>query len=156
MDVHFPDGEAPLTPRTPKRVAAAAGRVMMRKITLANKHQNTVQLLKVWRKRSSLDRRLELSKIYSEFDLDGNGDVGEAEMFALGTARRKLGQKSSTWSKDQTHTMMLNMDCDADNNVSSGNFVAYFISHLSKESDDEFLETMEQFLACARSLRPQS
>ena len=94
-----------------------------------------------------------LEFIYREFDLDDGGNVGGEEMFALGTARRKLGQKASPWTQDQNDAMMKNMGRDRKNNVSSINFVVYFKDKFSDDSDNSFLKTMEQFLACARSLR---
>ena len=50
------------------------------------------------RERSRRERALQ--EVYQEFDLDGNGHVGEDEMLILGQTRRKLGQK--TGERDST------------------------------------------------------
>jgi len=92
-----------------------------------------------------------LRSVYREFDLDGGGDVGEDELFALGTARRKLGQKTSSWTKGQNETMMRNMGCDKEMNVSMESFVKYFNEKLASTDDKEFAETMKQFSTCAKS-----
>lgn len=77
-------------------------------------------------KKVKADRAKALRKVYQEFDLDGGGDVGEDEMLALGQARRKLGQKSGEWTKEQNKNMMNNMGADKEGNVSVSNFVTYF------------------------------
>ena len=47
------------------------------------------------RKEGEAAKRMKrLQDVYREFDLDGGGEVGFEEMFELGKARRKLGQKS--------------------------------------------------------------
>jgi len=99
--------------------------------------------------RRELNRADRLKEIYCEFDIDGGGEVGEEEIFALGTARRKL----IAWTDKQTHSMMKNMGCDKENNITSSNFVTYFKQKFSGDSDGVFSKTMDQFLECARLFR---
>jgi len=94
-----------------------------------------------------------LRDIFKVFDLDGGGDIGEDELFELGTARRKLGQKSSPWTMEQTHRMMANMKGGGKGDVKAEEFAAYFHENLAYDRG-EFDVTMKQFLevahACAR------
>ena len=89
--------------------------------------------------------------MYDAFDLDGGGDVGEDEMLALGQARRKLGQKSGEWTREQNRNMMSNMGADRRGNVTADRFVAFFNEKLSSR-EQEFNKEIEQFMACAGAL----
>jgi len=95
----------------------------------------------------------ELEEIYREFDIDRDGSVGEEEMFALGTARFELGQKSTPWTHDHNKTLLEQMGCEGNENVSMRNFVDYFMDKLDCQSNGEFIKTMEQFMECARKVR---
>jgi len=92
-----------------------------------------------------------LSKVYREFDLDGGGDVGDDEMFALGTARRTLGQKTGKWTRSQNDTLMRNMGADGKGNVTESKFITYFNNALPQDEKD-FRTNIDAFIECARSL----
>jgi len=86
---------------------------------------------------------MRLSKVYQEFDLNGDGTVGSTEMLALGRARRKLGHKSSEWTNAQNIRLLQEMGSDGEH-VTEAQFVSYFSSHLS-HSDGEFEKILIQF-----------
>ena len=54
-------------------------------------------------------RKMALTMVYHQFDLDGNGSVGEEELLELGQARRRLGQKQGEWTIENTHVLLQTM-----------------------------------------------
>ena len=68
-------------------------------------------------------RTTSLQKVYTEFDLDGGGDVGSDEMLALGQARRALGQKSGEWTEANNEKLLRHMNADGEGNVTAESFV---------------------------------
>jgi len=105
-------------------------------------------------------RKDELERVYREFDIDGIGEVGEGEMFLIGTAigmaRRKLGQESCSWTYSQNLKMLETMHCDTMMHVSMKMFVAYFLRTMSDDSDETFSTIMKHFLEAAQSFRNDS
>jgi len=97
-----------------------------------------------------MDRTSKLTIVFNEFDLDCGGTVGRVEMFALGQARRKLGQKSSSWTEQKNNDMLRKMGAE-DGEVTEENFVTYFDSSLPQE-EGEFQQKITEFLACAWSM----
>ena len=57
-------------------------------------------------------RKMALTMVYHQFDLDGNGSVGEEELLELGQARRRLGQKQGEWTMENTRQLMEKMGTD--------------------------------------------
>jgi len=115
-------------------------------------------LIYIWREGSirGIDREEILSEVYRAFDIEGLGDVGEDEIFALGTERRKLdlgGQKKTPWTRENTVDLLKAMICDENMKVSMSNFVSFFKDNLSAESDETFVVTSKQFLSCAKRLK---
>ena len=53
-----------------------------------------------------------LTRVYREFDIDGNGSVGEDELLQLGRARRKLGQKQGVWTAAMNRALMKKIGTD--------------------------------------------
>ena len=62
----------------------------------------------------AMRRRMALAMVYHQFDLDGNGSVGEEELLELGQARRRLGQKHGEWTIQNTHALLQTMIGDGD------------------------------------------
>ena len=93
-----------------------------------------------------------LRTVFNEFDLDGSGDVGEEEMFALGRKRRALGQKSGEWTLEMNRQMLRNMGVNAHGLVSQDDFVSYFDQKLPRDPE-MFAAEVERFLQCAYELR---
>ena len=100
------------------------------------------------------DKRREeaLAEVYREFDLDGSGEVGFAELLLLGQTRRKLGQKTGAWTADMYRHLLDKIGTNSDGDVSEHNFVRYFSRTLPNEPAS-FDQTVEQFLECARACR---
>merc|ERR1712072_609412 len=63
---------------------------------------------------SSRGRQQELRKIFRQFDLDDSGEIESAELMALGTARRSLGQKQGEWTEEKNARLVQNMDASGD------------------------------------------
>lgn len=61
----------------------------------------------------ALRRKMALTMVYHQFDLDGNGSVGEEELLELGQARRRLGQKQGEWTIENTRQLIEKMGTDA-------------------------------------------
>lgn len=97
-------------------------------------------------------RQAQLRKVYQEFDLDANGDVGEKELLLLGQARRKLGQKQGEWTREMNHNMMIKIGTDNQGNLPDNNFVEYFDETISADRA-EFDRVVGQFMECARACR---
>ena len=98
----------------------------------------------------TLDRKAELAKVFGTFDMDGSGTVEAKELMALGTARQTLGHKKRVWTEERNARMIANMDKGSkDGKIDEEEFVAYFLKSLRLNDDGEFMETMEQFKACA-------
>jgi len=83
--------------------------------------------------------------------MDGGGTIGHEELYELGKARRRLGQKKGSWTKGQNMRMIARMDKDGDGEVEEGEFVTFFNSTLSPERP-EFDQTMEQFMTVAQAV----
>ena len=61
----------------------------------------------------AMRRRMALAMVYHQFDLEGNGSVGEEELLELGQARRRLGQKHGEWTIQNTRQLMQKMGTDS-------------------------------------------
>eukprot|EP00658_Telonema_sp_P-2_P053533 TRINITY_DN4209_c0_g2_i2.p1 TRINITY_DN4209_c0_g2~~TRINITY_DN4209_c0_g2_i2.p1 ORF type:complete len:528 (-),score=129.65 TRINITY_DN4209_c0_g2_i2:53-1636(-) len=90
-------------------------------------------------------REAALRKVYQEFDLDGGGDVGDDELLVLGQTRRKLGQKSGSWTKGMNDSLMAKIGTDKEGNLPMSNFVKHFNDSLPGDSK-EFDGVIEQFM----------
>jgi len=97
-------------------------------------------------------RENNLRKVYQEFDLDGGGDVGDDELLLLGQTRRKLGQKSGSWTKAMNDSLMAKIGVDKNGSIPENNFVNYFHETLASDKP-EFIRTIDQFMECAKACR---
>merc|ERR1711865_882984 len=72
--------------------------------------------------RDEAARQLELSKVYREFDIAGDGSVGAEELLLLGQTRRKLGQKAGEWTMQNNANLMQKIGTDQFGNLPEANF----------------------------------
>ena len=96
-------------------------------------------------------RKKRLSECFKGFDIDGGGTMGSEELMELGTARRKLGQKSGTWTKEQNDRMIANMKDGKKGEVKEAEFVKFFEGMLPRDRK-EFDTNIEQFLNVAEAV----
>lgn len=100
-------------------------------------------------------RKKRLSECFKGFDIDGGGTMGSEELMELGTARRKLGQKSGTWTKEQNDRMIANMKDGKKGEVVEAEFVKFFVGMLPRDRK-EFDTNIEQFLNVAEACRKKA
>ena len=99
-----------------------------------------------------VSREEALRKVYREFDLDRNGDVGEDEMLLLGQTRRVLGQKAGEWTKQVNARLMVKIGAERNGSLSEPKFVQYFDETLP-DYRTEFDRIIKQFMKCAQACR---
>ena len=87
-----------------------------------------------------------LKDVHNHFDLDNSGSISKKELQALGEARRTLGQKSGSWTKEQNDRMITKLDQDGNGDVDAIEFSTYFDKSLPK-ARAEFDTVIEQFMA---------
>ena len=97
-------------------------------------------------------RKKSLEKVFAQFDLDDGGAIESTELQALGTARRALGQKQSSWTEEKNARLVRRMDSNGDGDISGTEFVDYFEEALTTDAA-EFAATIEQFMEVARACR---
>ena len=95
-------------------------------------------------------RTRRLQEVFAGFDIDGGGTISSDELFQMGTARRKLGQKKGTWTKEQNERMIAHIKEGRSGEVTESEFVKHFEAVLPHDSK-EFDVNMEEFLAVART-----
>ena len=86
-----------------------------------------------------------LIEVHKHFDLDNGGSISKKELQALGEARRSLGQKSGSWSKEQNDRLISKIDKDGDGEVDANEFSTHFHENLPKPRE-EFDTLIEQFM----------
>jgi len=98
-----------------------------------------------------LNRASELTAIFQMFDRDGSGAIGGEELMRLGKNRQKLGHKSRAWTEERNRQMIEKMESggDGDGQIDESEFVSYFLKSLQRNTNKEFMETMEEFRLCA-------
>ena len=104
---------------------------------------------------AEFDRRAALLEgVHGEFDLDGSGKVGEAELLELGKARRRLGHmQDGEWTIENNKELIRCIGADAQGNISEERFVTFFLGTLRSEDSAQFDNTMKQFMQCAKACR---
>ena len=60
-----------------------------------------------------------------------------------------LGQKERVWTAEKNAKLMQRMDHDTNGQVEEDEFVGHFMEELRLESDERFVEVMEEFMECA-------
>ena len=95
-----------------------------------------------------LKRRRSLAQVFSRFDLDSNGVISSRELKTLGTARRTLGQKETSWTEAKNLKLLRRMDLNDDGEVDKIEFVHHFNEALPRD-EAEFNAIIAQFMACA-------
>ena len=96
-------------------------------------------------------RKERLQECFKGFDIDSGGTIGTDELMQLGTARRKLGQKSGTWTKEQNVRMISKMKGGGRGEVTEAEFVKFFDETLGRDRED-FDANIAQFLNVAREV----
>ena len=103
--------------------------------------------------RTDEERAAALAAVFREFDFEGDDDgISIDELFALGMARRTLGQKQGEWTREMTAKLMKRIGTNAHGNITQAQFVAYFKVTLAQPRL-EFDKTIEDFKECARACR---
>ena len=133
---------------SPLRAYSAATEKMQKGISSATEKYFALRVPS----RDEGERQLELSKVYREFDLAGDGSVGAEELLVLGQTRRKLGQKAGEWTAQNNANLMQKIGTDQFGNLPEDNFVQYFAGSLATDAA-EFGRTMQQFMQCATLCR---
>jgi len=90
--------------------------------------------------------------VFRAFDLDGSGQMEPKELLVLGKQRSKLGQKQREWTEEKNAKLIAKMDKDGDGSIDEEEFVQHFLVALHEESDSVFLQTVDDFIACALGL----
>ena len=88
-------------------------------------------------------------QVFAAFDMDGSGTIEAAELFELGKARRKLGQKQGEWTQEMNRKMVQRIDRDGDGLINGTEFSTFFEKALPKDPYT-FDKTIADFLAVAR------
>ena len=114
----------------------------------------TLTLIIMLKANSTVDRRVQLAKVFASFDMDLSGGVDPAELMALGTERKELKQKARVWTAERNAQLMRHMDLSSDGVVTEGEFVEYFLEALGLEEDVSFLEVMTDFMLCVAEAKP--
>ena len=97
---------------------------------------------------SGLDRQALLRMVHKMMDDDDTGHIEAQELHRLGQARRTLGHKSGTWTKENNDKLMSKLDVSGDGNVEAKEFAVYFDKVLPL-SPEEFLKIIQQFMDVA-------
>ena len=98
------------------------------------------------------DRQSALQAIYREFDIDGDGQVGGAELLLLGRMQRRPGHKDGEWTVEMDDRLLRRMGVSRNGNMSKRNFVQHFDSSLPTDSTD-FKQIVKRFMECAQTCR---
>ena len=101
------------------------------------------------RKSGTVSREARLAQVFDAFDLDGLGVIEVEELLVLGINRKVLGQKERVWTAEKNAKLMQRMDHDTNGQVEEDEFVGHFMEELRLESDERFVEVMEEFMECA-------
>ena len=94
-----------------------------------------------------------LARVYSEFDLDGDGQVGAEELMAVGNTRQNLGQNERPWTVESNQKLLRYIGADREGYISHNQFVTHFSQALADEDDVQFTKTVGEFTECARNCR---
>ena len=97
------------------------------------------------------DRTIQLKKVFSIFDQDGNKNLDKEELMKIGQARKKLGHASS-WSFEQNNALFAALDMNGDGEVEEDEFVTSFEASLPK-NEAEFNSIIDEFIEAARVVR---
>lgn len=100
------------------------------------------------------DRRLKLKEVFAAFDLDESGFIEVSELFELGKARRKSGQRKGQWTAEQNRKLVEKLDSNYDGKVSMQEFIEHFSESLPRGSDN-FDLIIHDFFEVARLVRHQ-
>jgi len=83
-------------------------------------------------------RAIWLQVIFREFDYEGDGTVDKKELYALGTARRSVGQKRGTWTEEDNMRLLQKIDLNGDGLIQEAEFIKHFDLALSHLAQTEF------------------
>jgi len=76
-------------------------------------------------------RRFRLHEVFSALDPTGSGEIGEADFFLIGKARRDLGQAKGQWSQGENERYVRLMRGGLPGKVSEEEFIAFHNAALS-------------------------
>ena len=78
-------------------------------------------------------RAQRLEEVFNAFDLDSNGTISRGELLRLGSARRRLGQRSGEWNEEKNSALVAKMDKNGDGRIDRDEFVRHFetVSHIA-------------------------
>lgn len=109
--------------------------------------------------KSSIDRRAQLIKVFVALDMDGSGSIELDELLLLGkqrtvlehTDRRTGALKSREWTRERNEEYANRMDKDGDRKVQQEEFVQHFLGALEPHNDNQFMQTIADFLALVKN-----
>ena len=101
----------------------------------------------------SRTRRNRLIQVFRQFDLDQSGFIAPSELLKLGKARRSLGQKGGSWTREKNDALIAKMDLNRDGLISEYEFARHFMSAFEAYLDPEVFNStcadlMEVASAC--------
>ena len=64
-----------------------------------------------------------LKQVYTAFDLDCDGAISSDELLQLGHARRNLGHKRDSWSRERNSVLVSQIGCDKFGDIEESDFV---------------------------------